>query len=305
LIDVTDYSAAGWVRTTPAAIRSRWYCEQLEHGEILLFRDSQALVADSARASLLAVRAGEVAHKNVSYSPASQKLQGLRGGSAGAIRSALKGYSAAAIGFCAGLLAPYAESWRIELCSFRPIEERNRDLSPNSRNDLLHLDAFPGRPGNGARILRMFTNIHPQRPRIWMTSDPMPVLERDHEFAAMVRAAIGHAESRPARAAARLVHLAKLAGFKIPDRSPYDRVMLDLHARMKSSGSFQARCRKYRHEFEPGASWLVFTDAVPHAVLEGQYALEQSFFVPRTALVAAQSAPVSIVESFSGHPMTL
>ena len=305
MIDVTDYSASGWTSGAQVSARSRWYCEQLERGEILHFKDSQSLVGDAARNALLGVRSDQVAHKNVSYSPASAGLQGFRGKSTEAIRSALKVYSEVAIRFCADLLAPYADRWRIELCSFRPVEEYDRDLSPNSRNDLLHLDAFPGRPGNGARILRMFTNINPQRPRVWMTADPMPVLKGDREFAAMVRGSIDKAESRPARAAAHLIHLAKLAGVRLPDRSPYDRVMLSLHAQMKRSESFQAKCKKNRHEFEPGASWLVFTDTVPHAVVEGQYAVEQSFFVPRSALVAGDSAPVSIIESFSGHRMTL
>src|SRR5947209_25694 len=46
-------------------------------------------------------------------------------------------------------------------------------------NDLLHIDAFPSRPTGGARILRLFANINPVEPRVWMTSNTFPrLLER-------------------------------------------------------------------------------------------------------------------------------
>ena len=56
--------------------------------------------------------------------------------------------------------------------AIRPFEEQNRDLSMRRRNDLLHTDAFPTRPTHGARILRFFHNIHPDRGRDWMVTDP-------------------------------------------------------------------------------------------------------------------------------------
>jgi len=48
---------------------------------------------------------------------------------------------------------------------------------------------------------------------------------------------------------------------------------------------------------------MVYTDGVPHAVLSGQYALEQTFIVPRGALVTAEVAPVSVLESTTGTKM--
>jgi 3-deoxy-D-manno-oct-2-ulosonic acid (Kdo) hydroxylase len=304
VIEVNDYSFSGYRSSQEAPERATAYCEQLERGEILYFPDSLNLVSESARGILTSLPADALAHKNISYSPAVGKLAGLRGtASADIICDALKQYSDAAISFCAGLLLPYAKTWRVELCSFRPTEERGRQLSLHERNDLLHIDAFPGRPGNGARILRMFTNIHPQQSRAWLTSDPMPMLCRDSEFAVMIRTSIRKADSISQRAAANIIRTARRAGLGIPDRSPYDRVMLQLHNEMKSSTAFQAECTKYRHEFKPGTSWLVFTDTVPHAVLEGQFALEQSFFVPRKALVMPEAAPLSIIETAAGHSM--
>ncbi len=56
-------------------------------------------------------------------------------------------------------------------------------------------------------------------------------------------------------------------------------------------------------EFPPKSSWLVFTDLVGHAVLAGQYALEQTFTVSRQALRQPEQAPVSILERLAGVPL--
>jgi len=38
-------------------------------------------------------------------------------------------------------------------------------------------------------------------------------------------------------------------------------------------------------------------------VLEGQFALEQTFIVSREAMVLPQQAPISILEKMAGHPL--
>jgi hypothetical protein len=51
-------------------------------------------------------------------------------------------------------------------------------------------------------------------------------------------------------------------------------------------------CSIVRHEFPPGSTWLVFTDSVPQAVLEGQFALEQTFLIPRYAVMLPSEATI-------------
>jgi hypothetical protein len=48
---------------------------------------------------------------------------------------------------------------------------------------------------------------------------------------------------------------------------------------------------------------MVYTDGVPHAVMSGQYALEQTFIVPPEALVSPQAAPIRVLESVTGMTM--
>jgi 3-deoxy-D-manno-oct-2-ulosonic acid (Kdo) hydroxylase len=88
------------------------------------------------------------------------------------------------------------------------------------------------------------------------------------------------------------------------DRSPYDRFMHRFHNFIKENERFQAECPTQRWEFPPDSTWLVFTDMVSHAVLEGQYALEQTFIVSREAMVSPEKAPVSVLERLAGYTLT-
>lgn len=304
MIELTDYSDAGWSGVDVAA-RARFYCEQLERGEILLIDNQSFRVPESDGAALMKVVPAALRQKNISFAPSTGSVAGLRGASSDdCFTEAFARYSAAAVRFCAGFLKPYSASWRVELASFRPVEEHDRPLSMTERNDLLHIDAFPGRPTNGARILRFFTNIHPDEKRAWLTSDPIPTLATRKEFAAMLLRSARTADSAAARALGNLMHAAARGGIALPDRSSYDRAMLRLHDAMKRNSAFQADCPKYRHEFAPGTSWLVFTDTVPHAVLAGRFALEQSFFVARHSLVSPETSPLAVIERLVGHAMT-
>lgn len=89
------------------------------------------------------------------------------------------------------------------------------------------------------------------------------------------------------------------------DRSPYDEFMHRLHNYLKQDAAFQEACPKTRWEFPPKSSWIVFTDMVSHAVLSGQFALEQTYIVSRGSLLLPHKAPASILAEMVGHPVTL
>ena len=64
----------------------------------------------------------------------------------------------------------YARDWKVDFASFRRSRNRAQHFPPVA-NDLIHVDNFPSRPSHGDRLLRIFLNIHPERPRVWVTSD--------------------------------------------------------------------------------------------------------------------------------------
>ncbi|HEY6936865.1 MAG TPA: Kdo hydroxylase family protein, partial [Terriglobales bacterium] len=100
---------------------------------------------------------------------------------------------------------------------------------------------------------------------------------------------------------ARVVHLLRAARLPVAERSTYDEFMLRFHDWLKESSRFQSSAEKTRLSFPPLATWLVFTDGVPHAALSGQFALEQTFIIPPAALVCPDAAPVHILEKLCGR----
>jgi hypothetical protein len=79
--------------------------------------------------------------------------------------------------------------------------------------------------------------------------------------------------------------------------------MLRFHHFLKANREFQETCSRTRWEFPPQSTWLVFTDMVSHAVLSGQFALEQTFIVSKHALVLPEKAPVRVLERLAGCPL--
>ena len=307
LIEVIDYTNSGWQEPALQDARSRWYCARLEEGQIVFFSATPFDLADEDRDFLIGVRQATAAyHKNISYRPAERRVRGLEHGSADAARlgEILRTYSERVTDFAREFLAPYARGWQLDFASFRSIEERGRELALKSRNDLLHTDAFPTRPTNGNRILRIFTNVNPTEPRIWLTAEPFEVIAPRLAADAGLPRCAGFARSPWRRFTRILPRLAGALGRPLPDRSPYDRFMLGFHDYLKANRAFQECTPKSRWEFPPNSTWIVFTDAVPHAVLAGRFALEQTYIVSERDLIEPEKSPRRVLERLCGTPLT-
>jgi hypothetical protein len=276
--------------------RARWYCDQLERGKVLFFRQVPFDFPQEDRGFLLSQKqTGSRFHKNISYRPAHDILKGVASDSPDRERlhKVIGNFSRQATAFLKQCLAPYAEKVKMDFASFRPLEEKSRDLPLHKRNDLLHVDAFPTRPTRGARILRFFVNINPEAGRVWNVGEPfdafMPRLARVQKIAPQYRSP----------ASRTLFHIAALLGVPVADRSRYDEYMLYLHDWLKENTDFQQNWPKQQLVFPPGCAWMVYTDGVPHAVLAGQYALEQTYIVPPEAFVTPEVAPIRVLETIT------
>jgi hypothetical protein len=305
LVLVDDYGhPAGWSHPAEAAARARQCCEQLEDGRLLCFDRLPYLLFKDDQEFLLSQRQSDSRlHKNISYRPSRDVLGGAAGGlrEKARLHEIMRKYSEDVTRFLKELLAPYAREMVLDYASFRPEEEEGRDLPTHKRNDLLHCDSFPTRPMNGHRILRCFTNINPTAPRIWNTTDGFSVLAEKYAMAAGLArfAAKGSAPSHP------LVRSVKKAlGLKAVNASAYDRFMLRFHDYLKDNSDFQQNCPKVRLEFPSGSTWICFSDSVPHAVMSGQYALEQTVIIPLTSLVTPDKAPIRVLERLAGAPLS-
>jgi len=287
--------------TVPAAAPRDDYYLALERGNILFFPHTPFAFSKEERDVL---RSSELSssrhHKNIAYRPASDKVTGFDSGAVSdpeRLRAVLRAYSQRALEFLRAFLPRYMDGCRVDFASFRPLEEEGRDLPTKKRNDLLHVDSFPTRPTGGDLILRLFTNINATQPRVWMTSDPFEAVAQRYAGDAGLTEIAGHPGGP-------LVNrLLRGVGIPIPERSAYDRFMLGFHDYLKFNADYQRTCPKYRFEFPPDSTWMVFTDVVPHAVLSGQYALEQTVMVRRESLIERKHAPIAILEAICHQPL--
>ncbi|HEY6393277.1 MAG TPA: Kdo hydroxylase family protein [Bryobacteraceae bacterium] len=277
------------------------YYAQLERGNILFFPRTPFELSENERNVLRATGLSTSSHhKNIAYRPASDKVTGFDQAMVQdpeELRGVMRTYSQRVLEFLRTLLPRYMENCRIDFASFRPQEEEGRDLPRKKRNDLLHVDAFPTRPTGGDMILRVFTNVNPTKPRVWMTSDPFEPLARRYAMDAGLPKVAGQRDGSV------LSRFLRAAGVPVVQRSAYDRFMLGFHDYLKFNADYQRNCAKYRFEFPPDSTWMVFTDVVPHAVLSGQFALEQTVIVQRESLAEKQRAPIAILEDICGKPM--
>lgn len=271
---------------------------RLEEGCILLFRRPLLPIAEADRDFLLARRqGGGRLHKNIAYRPARDRVTGAAGSREDVERlhRILRDYSRSALAFLGRLFPGYAGSWHVDYASFRPIEEKGRKLSHTDRNDLMHVDAFPTRPTHGGRILRFFTNISDQS-REWISGGTFDHLASRYAAGSGL---LDEALRRGPSVSARLLHALGKRG-TLP--SAYDAFMLRFHDFLKNNAEFQAGERE-PFSFPPGSSWIVLTDMVSHAVLAGQFALEQTVILSRDSLVAPEMAPIAILERIAGRPL--
>jgi 3-deoxy-D-manno-oct-2-ulosonic acid (Kdo) hydroxylase len=287
----------------PGPARDREICRILEEGNILLFRETPFALPPGDREFLLRQRQTEAGyHKNIAYRPGGDRVTGVarqQAEDADQLKRVLRDYSKTVVDFAASVLSAYAGQWHLDYASFRPQEEASRKLSRHARNDLLHVDSFPTRPTRGDRIFRVFTNINPAAPRVWRTGETFP------ELAERFAIASGLLERATRRGPGRSVlSLLRSAGFPVQARPPYDEFMHRFHNFLKDNEGYQDSARAEVVSFPPGSTWMVFTDMVTHAVLSGQFALEQTFLIARQSLTHPEHAPVAVLERLAGRTLT-
>lgn len=275
--------------------------ERLERGEVVHFATCPfPLPTGEDHQFLLQQRLASRVHKNISYNPHSGKIGGfLRQPDSDQperLRQLLAEFSRTTTAWLASVLPGYARGWRLDMVSYRPEEEATRKLRWKARNDLLHVDAFPSRPTQGYRILRVFANVNPSEPRVWVTSDPFARLLA--RYGAQVGLPTGQTSltGRVKRGVLRLFQ----AGNR---RSMYDDFMLRFHDFLKQNDRFQESCPKRFWNFQPGSAWLTMTDTASHAVLRGRFAIEHSYFIAPETLALLDESPAALLEHACGLPV--
>lgn len=288
----------------------------LEEGHVLFFPQSPITLPERDLQFLLGLKQNPSAHhKNLAYCAARNRISctGIQSfGQASTaetierLRGILRRYSEEVTAFLTQALPSYQARWQVDSTSFRPLEERGRHLSIHKRNDRMHIDAFPTRPTQGARILRFFQNIHPTQPREWIVGEPFRTLLPQFAPAEISLPQAENVFFRRFRNSLNLTCVGQVLGRALPTlkRSPYDRFMLRFHNYLKESDTYQASGHRQPLSFPAGSAWMIYTDTVPHAVLSGQFALEQTFLVSPEAMTTPEHAPLHVLESLTGQRLS-
>jgi hypothetical protein len=245
--------------------------------------------------------------KNVSYHPEAGKVSGLEADAATTERvtSVLRSHLADVESFLRRVTGDLTDGARVGTCSFRPIEEKGRNLKPHASNELVHVDAGAYGATNGDRILRFFVNVNPSRDRVWATKGSFDEMIARHGTRAGLLDDRGRLSLRIEKGAgdrvvsALVTALAKLNPLAtVLDTSPYDRAMRRLHNYMKDDPGFRADQEGYCEiRFPPLSAWMVFTDGVSHASLEGQFALVTTLIVRRARMRWPERAPFNTLRA--------
>ena len=189
------------------------------------------------------------------------------------------------------LLPEYKGQLRVAPTSFRPKQVETRAQSVRADDQRMHVDAFPSRPSYGERLLRVFTNLNPHGvPRVWRVGE---------DFETIARRFLPQA--KPYR-----LWQAKLLN-AVPAtkslRSEYDHLMLQLHDLMKFDEQYQKNGTQVTVPFPPGSVWVCFSDQATHAVMSGQFMMEQTLYLPPGKEVDPQASPLAILTRLVGRPL--
>ena len=245
--------------------------------------------------------------KNISFHPEADKIIGIKGERAIVERAQgiLKAQNVRVQEFLKRVIPLLTRDWLVGTASFRPLQEKGRDLPAHASNELVHVDAGAYGATHGDGIIRFFVNVNPVEDRVWVTKGAFQELYRRFggeagilpdtaaNGGAMEEGALDRLRTSVSHGLSALVPSAKFL-----DSSPYDRAMRRFHNYMKDTPAFQSTPEGHQEfRFKPFWAWMVFTDRVSHACLSGQHAFADTFVVRLKSCRLPEKAPINILKS--------
>ena len=280
-LDLADWRVAG---------RPEWTAA-VEAGQVLYFPRLAFEVLPTERALL---REGMLSPQSRNVSLGADGVLKGAGGSAAEqaqLAAMVARFRQQALQLIDGLLPEYRGRLRFAPTSFRPRQVETRRQSVRADDQRMHVDAFPSRPNYGERILRVFANINPAGvPRVWRVGD---------DFETVARQFLPRA--KPYRLwqakALNALHVTKSL------RSEYDHLMLQLHDAMKRDEAYQKSGTQVSMPFAAGSVWVCYSDQATHAVMSGQFMMEQTLYLPPGREADPQASPLAILTRLVGRPL--
>ncbi|MGZ3253113.1 MAG: Kdo hydroxylase family protein [Burkholderiaceae bacterium] len=284
---ILEIDTAEWAVSTA----SEAWIAALEAGKVLYFpKLAFTHSADEQRFFSPDIR--DPKSRNISLD-AQGRLKGAVGDEAtqAALASMIGRFRTQAQSLIHSIVPRYTDALRLAPTSYRPMQVATRSQSWRADDRRMHVDAFPSRPNYGERILRVFTNVNPSgEPRVWRIGEP---------FEAVAKRFLPRAKPYSAWQAKVInaLHITKSL------RSEYDHLMLQLHDGMKSDPDYQRDAPQITMPFPAGCVWICFSDQASHAVMSGQYMMEQTFHLPVARQYDPESSPLAILTRLTGRTL--
>jgi hypothetical protein len=276
----------------------------LEAGNIILFPECPIELPSADELTQLREQLpGQLKLKNISYHPEADSVRGLDPDSpvADLVHKSLVNHSKRVSEFLRAQLPDLFRHALIGTCSFRPMEEKDRNLKAHASNELIHIDAGAYGATNGDRILRFFVNYNTTEDRVWATRGAFPALIDQYRIEAgladinadnLAKGPLDHLRTGVLKSIDKL----GMPVSRALDSSPYDRAMRKFHNFMKDTPSFQTDPDgRIEIRFEPMSAWMVLTDMVSHACLSGQHCLNYTALLPLEDCQHPELAPYNIL----------
>ena len=285
---ITEFGLSQWTEA-PDSTDQASMIDSLENGQVLLFKNLPFSLKDNEKQFLTPEVITTQKRKNISYNINNKDIKGCDNI---LVAQMMERFANSAIQLINNLFPHYKNHIKTGRTSYRPVEIATRAPLSGSKDDrLLHVDAFPATPVAGKRILRVFSNIHPNHgTRDWRLGKSFA--EAMEKFIPQI--------SKPLPGIRTLKKLFKITrGYQ----TLYDYYMLNLHNTMKADENYQ---RQYPdiYALPSQSTWIVYTDAAPHAAMGGQYLLEQTFYLPSENMAFPERSPLKKLEKFLGYSLS-
>jgi hypothetical protein len=287
-----EFDLKDWLSPLSTSLQSI-AINHLENGKILYFPNLPFLLFSDEQ-PVLSTSISNIKTKNISFNSLTHQLNGFnrRAFNPIILQNMMSRFAQFALSLINNTLPSYCHVLQIGRTSFRPIEIYGRKPKSYRKDDTrLHVDAFPASPNQGRRILRVFTNINPHgKNRVWRYGEP---------FATVVNRFLPQIKKPwPGRST-----VLKALGITKSYCTDYDYIMLNIHDKMKADMRYQKTAVQGEIDFAPGNTWIVQTDHVSHAALSGQFLLEQTFYLPVSAMQNPSLSPLRILEMSQGRKL--
>jgi len=285
--------------------------DHLERGQVLMFPTPPLELPSDEELRFLKEQTPEYhTRKNISYYPQAQRVLGIKAPPdiEQRTQAILMEYQQRVEACLKKLIPSFTPGWRSATSSLRVFEENNRGIPIRARSDRIHLDAGTYGAARGDLILRFLTNLD-DKERVWRCKGTVSdLVETYGEAAGLQRndgllrdGVLNQIGSTMVRGLSKVFPATATL-----ERSAYDQAMRHMHNYMKESEEFhQDPEGMVEIRFKPKSCWLVFADMAGHSCLAGEFAMINTFMVPRENFRHQEFSPWAVLSRYAAGKSAL